>query len=107
MRLIDTDKLLDALRTEPQYIIQEPRSRKSIMNMISNHHNKVIEVIEQQPTAYNVDKVVQELKNEKDIYTRNYNISPYKEFPEIKQRHECICIAIDKAIDIVRSGWNR
>lgn len=57
MRIIDADQLLEALKTEPQYLMEAPRSCKSLLtNIISNHHKKVIEVIEQQPTVDDVDK---------------------------------------------------
>ena len=76
MRIIDADQLLEALKTEPQYLMEAPRSCKSLLtNIISNHHKKVIEVIEQQPTAYDVDKVVEQLKAlcnaEVDYYSSN------------------------------------
>lgn len=75
-RLIDADKLLEALKTEPQYLMEAPRSCKSLLtNIISNHHKKVIEVIEQQPTAYDIDKVVAQLEAldnaEVDYYSSN------------------------------------
>ena len=57
MRIIDADQLLEALKTEPQYLMEAPRSCKLLLtNIISNHHKKVIEVIEQQPTVDDVDK---------------------------------------------------
>ena len=76
MRLIDAEKLLEALKTEPQYLMEAPRSCESLLtDIISNHHKKVIEVIEQQPTAYDVDKVVEQLKAlcnaEVDYYSSN------------------------------------
>ena len=76
MKLIDADKRLEALKTEPQYLMEAPRSCKLLLtNIISNHHKKVIEVIEQQPTAYDVDKVVEQLKAlcnaEVDYYSSN------------------------------------
>ena len=61
-------------------------------------------MIDNQPTAYDVEKVVAELKKEKEIHTNHYNISIYKDFPEIKQRYKQICGVIDKSIDIVRKG---
>lgn len=50
------------------------------------------------------EKVVAELEKEKEIHTNHYNISIYKDFPEIKQRYKQICGVIDKAIDIVKRG---
>ena len=56
------------------------------------------------PTAYDIDKVVAELEKEKSIHTENYNISLYKDYPEIKQRYKQVCGVIDKAIEIVKQG---
>lgn len=50
------------------------------------------------------EKVVAELEKEKEIHTNHYNISIYKDFPEIKQRYKQICGVIDKVIDIVKRG---
>lgn len=105
MKLIDADKLLEALKTEPQYLMEAPRSCKLLLtNIISNHHKKVIEVIEQQPTAYDVDKVVEQLENEKNNHTFWFKHSLYRDMAEIKERYEIICHELDKAIEIVRRG---
>ena len=64
----------------------------------------LIKAFKESKPAYNVDKAVAELEKEKEIHTNNYNISIYKEFPEIKQRYKQICGVLDKAIDIVRKG---
>lgn len=69
--------------------------------IITNNH---IKLIVDMPTAYDVEKVVAELEKEKEIHTNHYNISIYKDFPEIKQRYKQICGVIDKAIDIVKKG---
>ena len=56
------------------------------------------------PTAYDVEKVVAELEKEKEIHTEHYNISLYKDYPEVKQRYEQIQLVIDDAISKVRKG---
>ena len=61
-------------------------------------------LVELAPTAYDIDKVVEELESEKSIHTENYNISIYKDYPEIKQRYKQVCGVIDKAIEIVKQG---
>ena len=68
MRLIDVDKLLEVLKTEPQYQIEVPKGLEGLKDLISYHHNKVIEVIEQQPTAFDVDKVVGQLEARRKEY---------------------------------------
>ena len=62
------------------------------------------EIINNQPTAYDLDKVVEELESEKSIHTENYNISLYKDCPEIKQRYKQACVVIDNTIEIVKQG---
>lgn len=57
-----------------------------------------------QPTAYSVGKVVEELEKEKEIHTEHYNISLYKDYPEVKQRYEQIQLVIDDAIAKVKKG---
>ena len=49
-----------------------------------------------------IDKILKQLEKEKDINNLNYNISLYKDYPEIKQRYECVCGAINNAIKIVK-----
>lgn len=56
------------------------------------------------PTAYDVEKVIAELEKEKEIHTEHYNISLYKDYPDIKQRYEQIQLVIDNAIAKVRKG---
>ena len=71
---------------------------------INNAFKVLQKTIESQPTAYDVSKVVAELEEEKETHTEHYNISLYKDFPEVKQRYEQIQLVIDDAIDKVRKG---
>lgn len=92
-RLIDADALKQDFR------------KYQIKSLIAHTEEKnVFDVINEQPTAYDVEKVVAELEKEKEIHTNYYNISIYKDFPEIKQRYKQICGVIKKAIDIVKRG---
>lgn len=59
------------------------------------------------PTDYDVDKVVQQLENEKEIHSKNYSISIYKDMPEIKQRYKQAIGILDKAIEIVKAELKR
>ena len=88
MRLIDADALKDTL----------------LKYNYTTAHNQIFRYIDEQPTAYDVDKVVEKLENEKYIHTENYNISFYRDYPEIKQRYKQVCGVIDKAIEIVKGG---
>lgn len=78
MRLIDADILLDALDNE---IVCTNQEREDVINIIVNQH-----------TAYDVDKVVDELISNK------YN-EPYE--AEYQYDYDR---AIDEAINIVRRG---
>ena len=101
MRLIDADKLIKYIEKSRK---ENPHNDIKIASNHNFEHFHFIKLVNEQPTAYDVDKVVEQLENEKDIHTRNYNISPCKEYAEIKQRYVCICIAINKALDIVKAG---
>lgn len=92
MRLIDADALIEAIN-------------KSTCNWAEHLWKQVVcDVIRNQPIAYDVEKVVAELEKEKEIHTEHYNISIYKDFPEIKSRYKQIQGVINKAIDIVKRG---
>ena len=88
MRLIDADKLK----------INLYHNKKVVLN------DDLVKCIDDTETAYDIDKVVEALEREKSIHTENYNISLYKDYPEIKQRYKQTCDVIDKAIEIVKAG---
>ena len=59
----------------------------------------IVRLIENQPTTYNIDKVVEELKENASRYTKKY-LTPYGNngYRDIK------AISIRKAIEIVKQG---
>lgn len=83
MRLIDADGLIKVLK--------DRATNEAIMGYMTTYDvtNSIIDEVDEQPTAYDVDKVVEKLK---------YNI--------IGQlgNDEVIRIPRDKAIEIVRGG---
>lgn len=82
MGLIDADKLIEDIRKR---------------NYISKALSEIFEtIIDEQPTAYDVDKVVERLEKEK-----NPN---YREDGSLMG--ERAAIEIDKAIEIVKAGGN-
>ena len=83
MRLIDADKLIDTLGLWGCYKHENPKAYDTLMLY------EILEAIEDQPTAYDVDAVVEELKN-----CRNGKNSP------------AICKSLSEidVIDIVRRG---
>ena len=82
MRLVDADKLIEDIHKR---------------NYISKALSEIFEtIIDEQPTAYDVDKVVEQLEKEK-----NPN---YRE--DGSMMGERAAIEIDKAIEIVKAGGN-
>ena len=82
MRLIDADKLIEDIHKR---------------NYIDKALSEIFEtIIDEQPTAYDVDKVVERLEKEK-----NPN---YREDGSLMG--ERAAIEIDKAIEIVKAGGN-
>lgn len=92
-RLVDADALIEKLK------------RTSAFEYVRNSEDKnVFEIIAEEPTAYDPEKVVAELEKEKEIHTNHYNISIYKDFPDVKQRYKQIQRVLDKAIGTVKRG---
>lgn len=89
MRLIDADKL--------KAVIIEGYRAEFFGSVLWDILNDI-------PTAYDINKVVEELEEEKNIHTEQFNISIYKDMPEIKQRYKQAIGIIDKAIEIVKQG---
>ena len=90
MRLIDADALIEAMKkTEFEY--------ENAMTCPSWW--SAFNVISEQPTAYDPDNVVEELKKNASRYTKKY-VTPYGNngYKDTK------AISIHKAIEIVKSG---
>lgn len=88
MRLIDADKLHSK--------IFQIGCQKCKM-----HPMDVMKIIEEQPTAYNVENVVAELEELKTKYKKLCEVCEDKfEIHEL----ECKCIQISKDIEIVKRG---
>lgn len=90
MRLIDADALIEAMKkTESEY--------ENAMTCPSWW--SAFNVISEQPNAYDIDKVVEELKENASRYTKKY-ITPYGNngYKDTK------AISIHKAIEIVKHG---
>ena len=86
MRLIDAEKFLDFIKSE---LKQDRTDEKHLENIIC--------VLENLPTAFDVDKVVEqleELKEWEDVDGKAYYTMSEKQ-------------VINKAIKIVKARWNR
>lgn len=84
MRLIDADKLID-------YFYYGINDRPVID---ANNDRKIIDIISEQPTAYDVGRIVGRLEEERNLMYRSDGslMGPRTN------------ISIDKAIEIVKSG---
>ena len=89
MRLIDADKLIEELT------IKAVSKDAHIISIA----NAVVNLVNNQPTAYDIDKVVEELEENSSRYTKKYN-TPYGNngYRDVK------AISIHKAIEIVKQG---
>lgn len=103
MRLIDADTLI-----------------KNLSYLYTKNHipvdmraKEILTTIMEQPTAYSVDKVVEELKTIKEDALAEYNMGKYNLDNNIgnsiaenyrKDMNEGRCFAYDDAIEIVKQG---
>ena len=90
MRLIDADVLIEEMKkTETEY--ENAMTCPSWWGAFN--------VISEQPTAYDIDKVVEELEKNASRYTKKY-LTPYGNngYRDVK------AISIHKAIEIVKHG---
>ena len=85
MRLIDTDKLKKDILL--QNILGEP-----IQKIIDRY----IHIVDEQPTAFDVDKVVGELKRDKFIESECI----------LSDVHQGYNAGLNRAIEIVKGGWS-
>ena len=90
MRLIDADKLIEQL------------NKNSIFRTVTNAEGKsAIEIIEQQPTAFDVDKVVKKLKHSQYMLLEEVkNATSYSHEEELIEN----IIHYEYAINIVKAG---
>ena len=103
MRLIDADALI-----------------KNLSYLYTKNHipvdmraKEILTTIMEQPTAYNIDKVVEEIKTLKEEALGEYNMGEYNLDNNIgnsisenyrKDMNEGKCFAYDDAIEIIKQG---
>ena len=95
MRLIDENKLIELTQKDMKYAFDN-----GFLDMAFEREH-LIKVIRNQPTAYDVDKVVEQLEEVEKIMT-----SPVTEdcFGEECRASDCTVCLISKAIEIVKGG---
>ena len=92
MRLIDADKLLDLIKDQKE---KETGAYTKGINKGLSIVKSIICDEAQTPTAYDPDKVVEQLEDYGNEETRYYKNTPYE---------KCIEECIGKAIEIVKGG---
>lgn len=94
-RLIDADKLLDDMKNELEKAVNDENMDKADCMVIMTSAIALKDFVNRQPTAYDVDKVVEQLEEEKMWYeTHGVNMDMKKG----------IIGATCKAIKIVKAG---
>lgn len=87
MRLIDADALINAI--DPMYIAK----RGIVADTFAGGCMQFEKLIKQQPTAYDVNKVIEQLEELRDTATKVYGINNVN-----------VVVAICNAIEIVKKG---
>ena len=95
MRLIDADKLLEETRKDRDY------ARKNGFLDMYYERQTLIDRIESQPTAYDQDKVVEQLETMRMQYYLTYANTGNKTNDEVWEK---VSRAVDNAIEIVKGG---
>ena len=93
-RLIDVEKLIEDIEKSRK---ENPHNDIKIASNHNFEHFHFIKLVNEQPTAYDVDKVVEqleELKEWEDVDGKAYYTMSEKQ-------------VINKAIKIVKARWNR
>lgn len=100
MRPIDADKLLKCV--EASMLNNTHRNGNAALCHVSEHRH-FIEMIVEQPTAFDVENIIKQLEEERD--------SSYEDYENYAEKHdmdvECddlFCRGLDRAIEIVKRG---
>lgn len=98
MGLIDADKLLECV--EASMLDNTHKNGNAALCHVSEHRH-FIETIVEQPTAFDVEKVLNELKHEESEALRRYSESKGTAYAF---SDKCSCDNWAKAIEIVKRG---
>ena len=99
MRLIDADKLLEETRRDRDY------ARKNGFMDMYYERQTLIDRIEVQPTAYDVDKVVEQLEELGQKMSESKSIQKYGKSSPANHRYYK-AVSVKRAIEIVKGGEN-
>ena len=100
MRLIDADKLIQEMR-KWYWDKEKQKAAENDVSPMDLFTHLAITTVQEQPTAFDVDKVVEQLEEVEKIMT-----SPVTEdcFGEECRASDCTICLISKAIEIVKGG---
>lgn len=104
MRLIDADALLKELESSE---LQPNKDTEKFIDGWCEGFNTVVDMIRNQPTAYNPKKVVEELEEYKYSHLVEHDSERYEHCKEEEincDGRDCFLCVWDKAIEIVRKG---
>ena len=106
MRLIDANKLLEDMRLQLEEAVEDETTSKDEALVIMTSAIALKEFVNQQPTAYDIDNVVEQLEeitivtDYGDVVYCNLDSYGSMDCPT-KDCHYCL---INKAIEIVKGG---
>lgn len=106
MRLIDADEVIEKVKNTSLDVElwTSMRPDEILKVAIETHIDHVIETIESQPTAYDVEAVVGELEEELKYHAKGELHCEEKGYESGADRHRQKVIAYDTAIEIVKRG---
>ena len=96
-RLIDADKLQDTIR---EYFKSHITDSSCMVDVVDCNAD-ICRIVEEQPTAFDVEKVLDELKHEESEALRRYSESKGTAYAFADK---CSCDNLTKAIEIVKRG---
>lgn len=102
MRLIDADVLIEVIKEmQKAYPIedQRPHARGMRVALIDCRN-----LIDNQPTAYDVSKVIEELNKEQEVWLRGYEQTLSMGLEHLWRNLSGRALGVARAIDIVRRG---
>ena len=81
------------------------RAGKGVLRDFMNQYKEsVLRIIDEQPTAYNVDKVIQEIEEFKDMDSREQHCVETKELDKCGDFDDCEQCMLEKTISFIKAG---
>lgn len=103
MRLIDADKLIEKLTNTINEWIEDMPDGEYLKGNV-NFSVVARDMIREQPTAYDVDKVVEQLEKLKDIHFVRFDSYMKQGQKELAHKHLLKFNAYHKALEKVKAG---